>query len=111
MENKRQDITCDEDAGVPDRRQTRPRLAEVDDDVFECKVYSGGDEGGRDNQAANLHLKTRLVEGVVVHDKTTSVADYLAQAAQAESNLQDIRCVLLIRELTHHVGPRLVSDA
>jgi hypothetical protein len=96
LKDKREDITRDEDISVPGRSKARPGFAEGNDDVLEGQVDTGGNEGRRDDQAADLDLEAELVEGVVPEHYTTDVSDELAETAQCESN---------------HVCPCLVSDS
>lgn len=64
--------------------------------MLEAEVHGTGDEGGRDDEAANLDLEADGVEGVVPEHDTAYVADSFTQATQGHAN---------------HVSPCLVSDA
>ena len=87
LKNEREYVTGDEDVRVPGGTEARPGLAEADDDMFECEVDAGRNEGRRDDEAANLDLKTELVKGIVPKHDATNVADELTQAAETQGDL------------------------
>jgi hypothetical protein len=95
LEDEREEIAGDEDACVPDGLEARPRLAEADDDVLEREVDTGGDKGGRDDEAADLDGEGVLIEDVVVHHDAAAIADGFTDATKAHCDLLSVRIVLV----------------
>lgn len=75
LEDEGQDVTADEEPGVPVWSEAGPAFAEVDDDVLEGEVDACSDEGGRDDQTADLDLEAELVPGVVPEENAAYISD------------------------------------
>lgn len=82
LENEREDIASDEDASVPHGSKTRPSFTEADDDMLEREIDAGGDESGRNNEAADLDDEAAVVDRVVVEHETAAVSYRLANASE-----------------------------
>lgn len=87
LEDEREDVTSDEDVCVPGWAEAGPRLAEGEGDVLESEVDTGGDEGRRDDETADLDLEAKFIEGVLPQQDASDVADGFAQAAKRERDL------------------------
>ena len=96
MEDQGEDVAEDEDPGVESGLEEGELWAEFNDDMLEGEVDAGGDEGGSDDEAADLRLEAAGVVGVVVHDQAADVADGFGEGAQAEGD---------------HEGPGLEADS
>ena len=66
LQDEGEQITEDEDPGVELGADAGVGAADGEDEVFEREVDARGDEGGRDDQAADLDVEAVLVPWVVV---------------------------------------------
>lgn len=67
LEDERKQVAADEDPSVPVWWYAREFLAEGVDEMFQREVNPGGNEGWRNNQAADLHIKPGGAEWISVH--------------------------------------------
>lgn len=74
LEDEGEEIAKDEDPGVPLGTDAREFVADFEYDVFEGEIDAGGQEGGGDDQAANLDVEAVAGPGVGVEHDTTDVA-------------------------------------
>lgn len=74
LEHEREEVAADEDPGVELGSEAGGVGAELDDDVFEGEVDAGGDEGGGDDQAADLGFETGGGPRIVVQEDSADVA-------------------------------------
>ena len=66
LDDEGEDIAEDEDPGVEAGFQPGKGGAQLDDDVLEGEVDGGGNEGGSDDETADLDLKTVARPRIVV---------------------------------------------
>lgn len=74
LENEGEDVAGDENPCVHAGLDAGEFGADFEDDMFEGEVDAGGDEGGGDDQAADLDLETIGIPGVVVEHDATDIA-------------------------------------
>ena len=92
-----EDTRCiggDEDPGVETRLQSRILRAEVDDQMLNRKVDSGGEKRGRQNETDNLNLEACLTPGVVVHDQSSNVTDTFSKTSNDNSKGEALQASL-----------------
>ena len=74
LEHKREEVAEDKDPGVEARLEAGEGGAGFEDDVLEGEINAGGNEGGSDDEAANLDVKGDLGVGVCVEHYAAHVA-------------------------------------
>lgn len=88
LQNQRADITADENPGEQLGFQARVLGAQVEDDMFQGQIDTGGDEGGRENQAHDLELEAALVPGVIPQQYSTDIPRHFHQSADGQRDEQ-----------------------
>ena len=90
MEDQADDVARDEDHRVHSGLDPRRLDADVAHDIAEREVDGGGEEGGRERNAANADEEAVEREGVVPREQAANVANHFGCAA-ADHRAHEVR--------------------
>ena len=88
LQDQGEDVGEDEDPCVKSRAKDAELGTKLDDDVFQGQVDARGDEGGSDDQAADLGLEAVAGPRVGMHHDAADVANGFGEAAEGEGDAE-----------------------
>ena len=88
LQHQTQHIAGDENPRITPGRDPGILAPERRHDPAQRQIQAGGQEGGRDGQAHDLHEEAVLVEGVVVRHQPADVAEHFEGAAADEGDAE-----------------------